>query len=75
MSERPDIPEFITNSKYFYSDSDYFNIIDYKASPTKKALKSTYFFKLYKRLKDKVRFAKWEPRANIPSWFKENKNE
>ena len=26
-------------------------------------------------LKDKVRFAKWEPRANIPSWFKENKNE
>lgn len=58
MSERPDIPEFITNSKYFYSDSDYFNIIDYKASPTKKALKSTYFFKLYKRLKDKVRFRK-----------------
>jgi hypothetical protein len=26
-------------------------------------------------LKDKVRFAKWEPRANTPSWFKENKNE
>ena len=26
-------------------------------------------------LKDKVRFAKWEPRTNTPSWFKENKNE
>ena len=26
-------------------------------------------------LKDKVRFAKWEPHANTPIWFKENKNE
>jgi len=26
-------------------------------------------------LKDKVRFAKWEPHANTPIWFKENQNE